>query len=353
MPTGSPGGDQGATVALAWLSQPVTVLALVALVINDHALKSAYPGPITGKLSDVAGLVLAPPLLAVGVALLVPQLSARAAAIVGVAGVGLGFVVVKSSAVGASTASALWSAVAVPSHIRADVADLLTLPALALAWWAWTRARRRPVARRLVRLARVLVVLPASVLAVAATSMIQYPQAVAVAQWRGAIVVGEIEVPHDEDASQWDWEKISEDGGRTWRWLQGDELRSVEAEVDRADAEQTQACVPDDPAVCYRVVPGHLRVEETHDGGATWVTSWEVDDESRDQRAKELRYLGDRAKNLSSHALHVQPVDTGYVVLVANGRDGYALRDEDGQWRRIGFGTIASTSGAAQEFGER
>ena len=38
--------------------------ALVALVVNDHLLKqSALPGVLTGKLSDVAGLILLPLLL--------------------------------------------------------------------------------------------------------------------------------------------------------------------------------------------------------------------------------------------------------------------------------------------------
>ncbi|HEY6126041.1 MAG TPA: hypothetical protein VIV63_15415 [Steroidobacteraceae bacterium] len=41
------------------------VLALAALLINDHVLKQSYPGLITGKLSDFAGLaVVALPLFA-------------------------------------------------------------------------------------------------------------------------------------------------------------------------------------------------------------------------------------------------------------------------------------------------
>ncbi len=42
------------------LTHPVAIAALVVLVINDHLLKAAYPGWITGKLSDFAGMVLAP-----------------------------------------------------------------------------------------------------------------------------------------------------------------------------------------------------------------------------------------------------------------------------------------------------
>lgn len=42
------------------LLDPLFWLALVGLALNDHVLKSAAPGIITGKLSDVAGLALAP-----------------------------------------------------------------------------------------------------------------------------------------------------------------------------------------------------------------------------------------------------------------------------------------------------
>ena len=31
------------------------VTAVAVLVVNDHALKAAWPGLVTGKLSDVAG----------------------------------------------------------------------------------------------------------------------------------------------------------------------------------------------------------------------------------------------------------------------------------------------------------
>ena len=43
------------------LASPVAVVSLVLLVLNDHVLKQAWPGVVTGKLSDVAGLVVAPP----------------------------------------------------------------------------------------------------------------------------------------------------------------------------------------------------------------------------------------------------------------------------------------------------
>ncbi|GAA3121815.1 hypothetical protein GCM10020001_047700 [Nonomuraea salmonea] len=45
----------------AWLCHPVTVAGVLVLLVNDHLLKAAFPGVVTGKLSDVAGLLVAPP----------------------------------------------------------------------------------------------------------------------------------------------------------------------------------------------------------------------------------------------------------------------------------------------------
>ncbi|HEX5995857.1 MAG TPA: sialidase family protein [Jiangellales bacterium] len=329
--------DRGGAAALAWLAHPVTLVVIAALVVNDHVLKAAFPGLITGKLSDAAGLVMAPPLLAVIATLLVPRLSTRAAAIIGFVGTALGFAVVKGTAAGAAAASAVWSAVALPTLIRADATDLLTLPALVLAWHAWTRAQHQPVAHRLVRLARALVVLPLGVLAVAATSAPYDPPAVAVAPWRDGIVVGEINA-YNEEPDDWRWASYSRDGGQTWLPLSYDRAEQASVEVDRADGERTQACLPDDSAVCYRVVHGHLRVEHTRDGGVTWTTSWEVTDEQRDRLALHYQDLDDPAADLSSHSVLVRPTGGRHVVVVANGRDGYALRDVDGHWQRIGFG---------------
>lgn len=66
-------GDGAVGAALAWLVHPVTVFATALLIVNDHLLKAAYPGWVTGKLSDVAGLVMAPPVVAVALAWVWPR----------------------------------------------------------------------------------------------------------------------------------------------------------------------------------------------------------------------------------------------------------------------------------------
>jgi hypothetical protein len=45
------------------LLHPVALVAMIVLGVNDHWGKAAWPGLVTGKLSDVAGLVFFPLLL--------------------------------------------------------------------------------------------------------------------------------------------------------------------------------------------------------------------------------------------------------------------------------------------------
>lgn len=155
------------TTSLRALAHPGSVLALVVLVLNDHVLKQAWPGWVTGKLSDVAGLVVAPLLLSAALA----ALRVRRSLPVAVAMTGAGFVVVKASAEGAALVSALWS-VGFPTVMRADATDLLALPALGIAWWVDADVRRRPPVgwRRGAASATGMVLLPIGVLATAATS---------------------------------------------------------------------------------------------------------------------------------------------------------------------------------------
>lgn len=45
------------------LLHPVILTALVVWAVNDHVLKEAWPGLVTGKLSDAAGVVVSPLIL--------------------------------------------------------------------------------------------------------------------------------------------------------------------------------------------------------------------------------------------------------------------------------------------------
>ncbi len=45
------------------LLHPIPLAALATLALNDHVAKQAWPGPVTGKVSDFAGMIIFPVLL--------------------------------------------------------------------------------------------------------------------------------------------------------------------------------------------------------------------------------------------------------------------------------------------------
>ncbi len=121
---------------------PVSLTALVLLLLNDHVLKGLAPGAVTGKLSDFAGLALLPILVVSTIELLAhTTLSCRTLwAISSV--VALGFVFVEATPLGAGLYEqglgiaqlpfryALSGAdVAAPVRHVADIGDLIALPA--------------------------------------------------------------------------------------------------------------------------------------------------------------------------------------------------------------------------------
>jgi len=148
------------------LLHPVALGALALLIVNDHILKAASPGLITGKLSDVAGLVFFPLLVLSGWELLQAALrgwhgpSARAL-FVAITTTTVGFVAVKTAVDAALVAGdtlgfAQWL-VALPIHVLGgqaptpiqtsvivtDPTDLLAIPAVLAALWVGAVRLRR------------------------------------------------------------------------------------------------------------------------------------------------------------------------------------------------------------------
>ncbi|MER7443161.1 hypothetical protein [Micromonospora avicenniae] len=326
-----------APAVLAWLGHPISVAGLVLLLVNDRLLKVEFPGPVTGKLSDVAGLVVAPPLTAVLLTLLAPRLPARTAVGLGLGLVGAVFTLVKSDAGAAAAASAIWSVVSGPSLIRADLTDLLALPALAVAALSWIGARRERVRLRTARMVRLLVLLPAATFAAAATSAIHYPDAVRVAVVEDRLVAA-IGSGYGDYATEADSWRISEDDGATWRDATETEQKGLGSRIGAAGEPARHACSPTNPARCYRLVAGRLRVDESDDAGRTWRTAWEVTEKQRAVLIRQYEESGLRGPRVSGQELVVRDTTDGrHLVLVANGRDGFALRSADGVWARIGF----------------
>ncbi|MCO4748060.1 MAG: hypothetical protein KC912_24920 [Proteobacteria bacterium] len=127
-------------------SHPLALGMTALLLLNDHVLKASWSGVITGKLSDVAFLVVAPIVVAAVLAhARVGDARARRIALVGVAAF---FVVLQLWAPLGDTLAGWLGGV----H-TADPTDLLTLPALALTRWAWRPTPTVPLALPIAALA--------------------------------------------------------------------------------------------------------------------------------------------------------------------------------------------------------
>ncbi|NUP13026.1 MAG: PQQ-binding-like beta-propeller repeat protein [Polyangiaceae bacterium] len=151
---------------------PLWQTSLVALLVNDHLLKGAgiLPGWVTGKLSDFAGLVVAPALLA-----WILRARSRSVWIAAHVAVGVGFALLEWSPA-ARSVEALTSALGFPWRLTCDWTDLLALASLFVSFRI---AEERGTERSAVQRSRVrageLLLGGAGLLASIATSKAQEP----------------------------------------------------------------------------------------------------------------------------------------------------------------------------------
>lgn len=113
-------------------AHPLVLAAAALIVVNDFVLRGHAPGWLTGKLSDVGWLVVAPVLVAALLARIGASGRVAKAGGLGLAG---GFYIVLQ----------VWPPLGAwfhPTHV-ADLGDLLVLPALLGAAVAWRGARMR------------------------------------------------------------------------------------------------------------------------------------------------------------------------------------------------------------------
>lgn len=133
-------------------------MSVILLVVNDWVLKRHFPGPVTGKLSDIAGLIFAPVVLSAAIGLCL-ALAARLGAridpslthrrlVLCIAATGLTFAAVKLSP---DAAHLLTDLLPRGSHIAVDWTDLFALPALGVAYYIGRDELRRIAESRLLR----------------------------------------------------------------------------------------------------------------------------------------------------------------------------------------------------------
>jgi len=113
------------------LLSPRWLAAVAVLAVNDHIVKNVAPGVVSGKLSDLAGMVVAPALLACVLAV-----RSRGGLLACHVAVGAVFALLKIS----STAAGWW-----PWRVVVDPTDLIALPMLMIGWRWLLPAMQRPL----------------------------------------------------------------------------------------------------------------------------------------------------------------------------------------------------------------
>ena len=315
------------------LASPVAVVSLVLLVLNDHLLKQVWPGVVTGKLSDVAGLVVAPLLLTVGLA----AVGLRQPCTWACALTAAGFTAVKVSTAAAAMVSGWWSLTGFPTVMRADPTDLLAIPAVPVAWLVHRRVRRqRPVDwRRMVTTATGVALVPLGVVATSATSCEEFDGVeqvwVAGGTWASAPAGLDQRLVVQRDGHS----ELSLDGHGVLTAL-------PEADSSRLDVPYGGSYAGCDGAgSCWRIsnADGPL-VEASTDDGQTWTTELTMSAEEAEDAADgvETGCGGDPSTRLLD--LAVLRVGDGTEVAVAAKHGGVLLRSASGDWRRVSDKTL-------------
>jgi hypothetical protein len=138
-------GNLALKKALACISHPLSIAAVLLLVLNDHWLRHFWPSWLTGKLGDFAWLFFFPFITAAFLAWLLPaRLQARQQWVGGLAFalVGAVFFLAKTlPGFREDIIKAVESVFRFPITISADVTDLVALLSLVPAVWLWKKSR--------------------------------------------------------------------------------------------------------------------------------------------------------------------------------------------------------------------
>ncbi len=291
------------------------LVALVVLVLNDRVLKGIFgAGPLgllTGKLSDVAAMMIGPVLVAV----VAPALTNRhPIAALGPPGLLLAAINLSGSSARAY-ASGLETITGLDHHIVVDPTDLVGLLGLAVA--ARILADPNPVTIRRQQLSAVVVGVLA-IGAATASSQDDGPN-------RNRIVVDDERVLATSPYS--DAVRVSADDGVTWTDAGGLGATGSGGAADEAIEPTTELCLDAEPDLCVRLVD-RLTIEESRDGGGTWQQVWRVEAGSDEWLLTgDHGYQGSGVIDLGD----VAETDAGSVLVAASAIDPLR-RSPDGRW---------------------
>ncbi|MGC3995851.1 MAG: hypothetical protein QM779_17325 [Propionicimonas sp.] len=310
---------------VAWLGRPWFFVAVVVLAVNDHVLKGAWPGWLTGKLSDVAGVAVVATLLAV-------LMGATRGTVVA----GLAFVLLKTVPGVAEAAAPLLGGVTLRDP--SDLVALVVLPPL----WLGLNSPRPDQARR-TRRGWALVGLLAGTLSVTATSAPMEVPLVSLGSGDGAIYA---EVDPGEGFD--DVLLATTDGGRSWAPLSRAAVTAsvVWEPIGSHAPRYAQACADD--GVCFRTLDsgerGALLIERSVER-----PTWQFDGMLSTQDSRFADIAVDTAD--SEHVVALGPERTVFVRYASGDWVATDLTDiATPRWQRILVGLVGNPLGVLLSF---
>ena len=263
------------------LLDPRFLVAVVVLVVNDYWAKGVFGNVVTGKLSDFAGLIVFPVVIATiaqGILGSVAQITKRILSrirlfAVGASGMVLAVIKLSPEAAGI-VEDVLGFITRHPHQIIVDPTDLIGLFALGPAWLIL--GNPRPFSSwRWRRFARAGAFTFALVACLGSSSEFDGGWTLLEQQDEGTVVAV-------RDGYQADI--VSDDSGQNWapversQPISADELAQDEPRSDRPNF--GPVCLTNTPQTCVRTarVDDGSVVEESRDGGSSWATVWSIED---------------------------------------------------------------------------
>jgi len=316
--------------SLQALTHPVTIGAVLLLLINDHVLRVGWPSWWTGKLGDAAWLAFFPLIAALVFSIILPrQLAHHEQVTVGAAFVftTILFIAPKTIPLANDALAAVMDGLLGPrTPIRLDPSDLLVLPALGIGWWVWQRTSvlQHPDYSR-----HGLIICALGALATVATSPPYPPYSPAL----NCLIANKDKSITVLDGKNGSLSARTTDGGMTWSDpKRGDFDGGLGTRcVDPFGHTDWELIDPSNRQIVYRFRPGE-GIDRSSDGGHHWIL--ELDTGLNDAQ---LTYLQDIK---GSYVIQPGPLNaifdehTGNLI-VAMGQEGVAVRSSNGEWRWV------------------
>jgi hypothetical protein len=323
--------------AASALLHPLSLTAILLLLLNDHILRRFWPSWVTGKLGDFAWLFFFPFVMTMLLACILPVRKGRLKDLPALAAFGLvGSVFTLAKTVPdfhSLLVQSLKALLSAPVGLRLDPSDLITLPTLLASWWLWRRIPELPA----YRLRPVWVIASLAALFTLANSVPVRETGITWLKYENGNVYAGNNIQYGNT-----WVACSPDGGVTWECPEGsyegisipdETFCYVETRMESEQTTWTTIEVLSQPGTILRYKPND-DIEISTDGGQTWQVEYTPKPVNDWRYAYHLKDYRGNVCVIDTPITAVVDPTTGNVIF-AMGLEGVLVRRADGTYRPV------------------